>query len=255
MDMNNITNDSSNPSIGEMVAEDYRKAEVFKKFGIDFCCGGKDPLDVTCSRQGINISEVLQALDELEQQSNTNPSQNYNSWELDFLADYIINTHHKYVRVALTLLDEFSAKVARVHGESHPEVIEIAGLYHAVADELRMHMHKEENILFPYIRQMVDDKRNHKPLQASPFGTIKHPIEMMEREHESVGGTMQRIKELSQDYQPPEYACNTFRVLYAKLQEFENDLHQHIHLENHILFPKSILLEAEMLNHESTFRQ
>ena len=255
MDMNSITNDSSNPSIGEMVAEDYRKAEVFKKFGIDFCCGCKDSLNETCNRQGINVSELRQALEDLDNQAKENPSQDYTSWELDFLADYIINTHHKYVEAALPLLDEFSTKVARVHGESHPEVIEIDSLYQAVANELRMHMHKEENILFPYIKEMVDAKRNNISLQPSPFGTIKNPIEMMEMEHESAGGNMQRIKELSQDYQPPEYACNTFRVLYAKLQEFENDLHQHIHLENHILFPKSIQLEAEMLNQESAFRQ
>jgi len=231
-----------------MVAEDYRKAEVFKKFGIDFCCGGKDSLDETCNRHGINVSEVRQALEDLENQAKENPSKDYTSWELDFLADYIINTHHKYVQAALPLLDEFSTKVARVHGESHPEVIEIAGLYQAVADELRMHMHKEENILFPYIRQMVDDKRNNKPLQDSPFGSINHPIEMMEMEHESAGGNMQAIRELSKNYNPPDYACNTFRVLFAKLREFEYDLHLHIHLENHILFPKSIQLESELLN-------
>ncbi len=234
-------------SIGEMVAQDYRKAEVFKKFGIDFCCGGKDSLDKTCNRKGIDIAEVTLALKELDEQQDQRHLQDYNSWELDFLIDYIINTHHKYVSEALVLLDEFSAKVARVHGDFHPEVVEIANHYQAVANELRMHMQKEEGLLFPYIKQMVNAKRNGETQSPPPFGTVKNPITMMEMEHESAGGNLEAISELSNGYNPPPEACNTYRVLYAKLQEFEQDLHQHIHLENNILFPKAIELEAELL--------
>ena len=248
MDAQEINNDKVIPSIGEMVAEDYRKAEVFKKFGIDFCCGGKDSLDKTCNNMGIDLTEVKNALKQLDEQQHRQPSQDYNNWELDFLIDYIINTHHKYVSEALPLLDEFSTKVASVHGDAHPEVIEIASYYQAVANELRMHMHKEEVILFPYIKQLTIAKRNNETLQPSPFGSIKNPINMMEAEHESAGGAMAAINELSNGYNPPEEACNTYRVLYAKLQEFENDLHQHIHLENNILFPKAINLEVELLS-------
>jgi regulator of cell morphogenesis and NO signaling len=235
-------------SIGEIVTEDYRTAEVFSKFGIDFCCGGKDPLEETCSRKGINVHEVIQALKELEENTIKGDTPDYNSWELDFMVDYIVNTHHTYVIRALPQLDEMSTKVATVHGETHPEVIKIAGLYNAIAEELRMHMHKEENILFPYIKQMAVAKRNNESIQPSPFGTIENPIKMMEMEHESAGGNMQTINSLSNGFNTPEGACNTYQVLYAKLQEFEDDLHRHIHLENHILFPKAIALESELLS-------
>jgi len=235
-------------SIGEMVAEDYRKAEVFSKFGIDFCCGGKDTLKETCSRKGIDVYKVEQALKELDDNAFQSDTPDYNSWDLDFMVDYIVNTHHTYVTRALSQLDEMSAKVAKVHGEHHPEVIKIASLYNGIAEELRMHMQKEENILFPYIKQMATAKRNNESIQPPPFGTIENPIKMMEMEHESAGGNMQSINELSNGFNPPEGACNTYQVLYAKLQEFENDLHRHIHLENHILFPKSIALESELLS-------
>jgi regulator of cell morphogenesis and NO signaling len=236
--------DFNENSIGEMVAQDYRKAEVFKKFGIDFCCGGKDTLAKTCARKGVDAEEVRLALQELELVPDQHP-EDFDSWDLDVLIDYIIDTHHSYVSAALPLLDEFSAKVARVHGDYHPEVVEIANHYQAVANELRQHMQKEENILFPYIKEMVLAKRDNQPFPQCPFGTVRNPINMMEMEHESAGGSMQAISELSSGYNPPAEACNTYRVLYAKLQEFENDLHQHIHLENNILFPKAIALEAE----------
>ena len=169
------------------------------------------------------------------------------AWSQIHNPEYTTETHHKYVIDALPLLDEFSTKVARVHGASNPEVIEIARLFQVVANEIRMHMDKEETILFPYIRQMAMAKHLGELLPLSPFGTIKNPINMMEAEHESAGGSMQAISELSNGYNPPEWACNTYKVLYAKLQEFENDLHQHVHLENNILFPKAIKFEEALL--------
>lgn len=248
MNAQEINNMEIEPTIGEMVANDYRKAEVFKRFGIDFCCGGKNPLDKTCNKRGINLEEVKQALKALDEPQQMRLAHDYNNWSIDILSDFIINNHHKYVREALPLLGEYSKKVAKVHGTSNPEVIEIANLFQAVANELRMHMDKEETILFPYIRQMTMAKHFGELLAISPFGSIKNPINMMEEEHESAGGNMQSINELSSGYNPPEWACNTYKVLYAKLQEFENDLHQHVHLENNILFPKAINLEAELLS-------
>jgi len=239
--------DNSENSIGEMVAEDYRKAEVFKKFGIDFCCGGKDSLDYTCKRKGIDVGEVKQALKKLDNRQTNHPSQDYNNWQLDFLCDYIMNTHHKYVNDALPQLDEYSSKVARVHGDFHPEVVEIDRHYREVANELRMHMQKEEGLLFPYIKQLVNAKRRGESIPTPPFGSVRNPIKMMEMEHESAGGALQAINELSRGYNPPDEACNTYKVFYAKLQEFEQDLHQHIHLENNLLFPKAIALEKDIL--------
>jgi regulator of cell morphogenesis and NO signaling len=146
------------------------------------------------------------------------------------------------------MLFEFSQKVARVHGSRHAEVVDIAHYYNEVAEELQLHMHKEEMILFPYIKELAIAKRNGTPMERPQFGSIQNPINMMEAEHESAGGNMEKIRELSNNFTPPEDACNSYRVLFAKLKEYEADLHHHIHLENNILFKKAIELEKELFN-------
>ncbi len=229
-------------TVAELVVQDFRNAEIFRKFGIDFCCGGKVSVAEACVSNGVNFEEVSDALQTVTDQSQKS-LQNYSSLKLDTLIDHIVNTHHTYVRESLPMLDEFSAKVARVHGEAHPEVVEIFQHYQAVSDELKSHMMKEENILFPYIKQMVEAKETGSTRPACPFGNVSNPIRMMEQEHESAGGNLHEIKRLSNNYSPPEEACNTYQVLYAKLKEFENNLHEHIHLENNILFPKAIEME------------
>lgn len=233
-------------TIGELVSKDFRKAEVFKKFGLDFCCGGKKTLTKACSEKGLDVVLVEKELKVIEEQP-LKSSQDYNQWELDFLADYIVGTHHKYVLRAIPIIFEYTQKVAKVHGERHPEAIEIAEIFLKVVDELNRHMMKEENVLFPYIKLLVSDKKQGKPLEPSPFGTIQNPIRMMEVEHDEVGVLMENINKLANGFTPPANACTTFRLSYAKLKEFEDDLHQHIHLENNILFPKAAELEKELL--------
>ncbi|MEP2670226.1 MAG: iron-sulfur cluster repair di-iron protein [Cyclobacteriaceae bacterium] len=235
------------PSIGELVSNDWRKAEVFKKYGIDFCCGGKKTVAEACSKKNIDVSIIESELREVEGRGATN-THNFNNWELDFLVDYIVNNHHKYVTSAIPFLDELSIKVARVHGDRHPELIEIEQYTQEVIEELTMHMHKEEAILFPYIKKLAEAKRNSVSITPPPFGTIANPINMMEAEHTSVGSAMESIESLSSSFTPPQDACMSYRVLFAKLQEFLNDLHQHIHLENNILFPEALKLEKELLN-------
>ncbi|MBI2259684.1 MAG: iron-sulfur cluster repair di-iron protein [Flavobacteriia bacterium] len=231
-------------TVGEMVLEDYRKAEVFRKFGIDFCCGGKKTLQQACEKKGINPNEVQSALENLN--TNSTQTENYHSWSLDFLADYIVNKHHTYVKESHSILFDLSQKVARVHGDKHPELIEIAHLYEEIANELQMHMHKEEMILFPYIKKLVLASKNEIPFEQAPFGSIVNPINMMESEHELAGEHLEKIHEYSNNYTPPADACNSYRVLFAKLSEYEKDLHQHIHLENNLLFPKAIELEKSL---------
>lgn len=242
-----LQNGKASSTIGELVAEDFRKAEVFRKFGLDFCCGGNKSIKEACDEKNIDANVVAIALSEVENQQKSN-QHDYNSWQLDFLADYIINIHHKYVAESLPLLDEFSAKVADVHADLHPEVVEIAQLFNAVAEELKMHMLKEENILFPYIKELAVAKREKTITESSAFGSIENVIRVMEFEHVSAGGNMDKIHELSNAFTPPEDACSSYRVLFSKLEEFEKDLHQHIHLENNILFPKAIELEKELLS-------
>jgi regulator of cell morphogenesis and NO signaling len=233
-------------SIGELVSQDWRRAEVFKKYGIDYCCGGKKTIAEACEKKGIDATRVEEDLQKIDSRALDNPS-NFNRWELDFLADYIINVHHKYVGEAIPFLDELSRKVAHVHGDNHEELIEIEQHTQAVINELTQHMRKEEMILFPYIKVLVQAKKDKTPLLPSPFGTIANPIHMMEAEHTSAGGAMEAIEELSNHFTPPVDACMSYRVLFAKLLEFQQDLHQHIHLENNILFPKAIKLEAELM--------
>ncbi|MCK6692755.1 MAG: iron-sulfur cluster repair di-iron protein [Thermoanaerobaculia bacterium] len=230
-------------TIGELVAADYRKAEVFRKFGLDFCCGGKKSVEQACREKGLDVHALKKELADLDNQGGEK-GQDFDQWALDTLADYIVDTHHRYVNESTPILYELTQKVARVHGDRHPELIDIADHFDAVAQELRMHMHKEERILFPYIKAMAEAEREGRPLPRAPFGPVQNPIRMMEAEHESAGGDMAAIQTLSGNYTPPADACTSYRVLFAKLQEFEQDLHQHIHLENNILFPKAVALES-----------
>lgn len=232
-------------TIGQMVVKDYRRAEVFRKFGLDFCCGGKKTLTQACEKKGIDVVAVKEALNKIDAQTSAQID-NYDAWELDFLADYIVNKHHTYVKESHPMIFEFSQKVARVHGDRHPELIQLANDYIEIAEELTMHMQKEEMILFPYIKKLVAAKKSGEEIERPPFGSIENPINMMEKEHTAVGEISERMKEMSNHFTPPEDACNSYRVLYAKLNEYDIDLHHHIHLENNILFKKALDLESEL---------
>lgn len=234
-------------TIGQEVAENYRKAEVFKKYNIDFCCGGKKTLSSVCRQKNLNYSEIRNELNKVEGQQGT-ASQNYQNWDAGFLADYIIHTHHRYVKSTIPLLLEYTGKVARVHGQEHPELIDIAHLFADAADELVAHMFKEEQVLFPYIKQLSASNSNPGSQLFPAFESAEQPIHMMEQEHEVVGELFKTIRSLTNNYNPPAEACNTYRVCFAKLNEFEEDLHQHIHLENNILFPKCIGMELASEN-------
>lgn len=231
-------------TVGEMVVDDYRKAEVFRKYGIDYCCGGKKTLEEACRKKGADPEAVQKELDELDLKA-ADARQDFDNWTLDALAGHIVSKHHRYVADALPMLYELTAKVARVHGERHPELVTIARLFDEVAVELQMHMHKEERMLFPYISKMAIHLREGRLIPIPVFGSVANPIRMMEAEHESAGGNMEEIRRLSGDFTPPADACTSYRVLFAKLDEFERDLHQHVHLENNILFPKAIQMEKD----------
>lgn len=232
-------------TVAEIVTINIKTADIFKKNGIDFCCGGNVSVQEICAKKGIDYSQLKE---EITQINNTDSNKHdFNAWDLDFLSDYIINTHHKYVLEANNLIIQYSDKVASVHGHHYTEVVEINKLFHTLVLELKSHMHKEEMILFPYIKKLAEAKKNNTSLTPPAFGTIENPINMMENEHDGAGDIVKRITELSNNFTPPAEACNTFKALYAKLEEYQNDLFQHIHLENNILFPKAILLEKELL--------
>ncbi len=241
--MNNT--DILNEKIGDLVAQDYRRAEVFKKHGLDFCCGGGKTIAAACADNHIDENALIKDLQAVEN-NDTGHTPDFNSWDLDFLVDYIVNTHHQYVVKNIPLILEFSEKVARVHGHANPEVIQIFQHFKALGGELSLHMRKEEHILFPFIKMLASARKNNTTPPPAPFGTVANPISMMEHEHDNAGSLLKEICTLSNNHTPPDHACNTYRVLYAKLKEFEADLHQHIHLENNILFPKAKLLELKL---------
>ncbi|MCB0461845.1 MAG: iron-sulfur cluster repair di-iron protein [Flavobacteriaceae bacterium] len=228
--------------IAEFVAEDFRTAAVFTKYKIDFCCNGNRTVEEACNKKGID-SNVL--VDELNAVLNTATNQtiDYKSWPLDLLAEYIEKKHHRYVEEKIPVLRQFLDKLCRVHGERHPELFKINELFTASAGELAAHMKKEELILFPFIKKMVKAKMENGAIQSPSFGTVENPIAMMMHEHDTEGERFREIAELTDDYNPPADACNTYRVAFAMLDEFEKDLHLHIHLENNILFPGALKLE------------
>ena len=228
-------------TIGEIVANNYRAADVFKKYNIDFCCGGNKVLSDVCEQKKLNQTEIEIDLENIGK--STSKNHNFNKWKLDFLIDYIINEHHTYVNENLPLILAYSNKVAAVHGDSHSETKIINKLFQEVNQELSLHMHKEEQVLFPYVKNLVSAQNNQLEKPEVAFGKVQNPIKMMELEHENAGDLFKEIARLSNNYTPPADACQTYQVLYTKLKEFEEDLHQHIHLENNILFPKAIELD------------
>lgn len=236
----------TNKQIGQFVAEDFRTAAVFSNYGIDFCCKGHRTIDEVCDKHGIEKDELLEKLEEvLSRKSDT--AIDYMSWPLDLLADYIEKTHHRYVEEKIPVLLQFLNKLCNVHGGNHPELLEINSLFTGAAGELTQHMKKEEIILFPFIRKMVNNSIRKGSLELPHFGTVENPIAMMMQEHDNEGERFRLISELSDNYIPPADACNTYRVTFAMLNEFEQDLHLHIHLENNILFPKAIEMEKNLI--------
>jgi regulator of cell morphogenesis and NO signaling len=239
-------NIQENQIIGELVAQDYRTASIFKKYGVDFCCQGNRTISDACKTKKIDGQLVVADLNALKQ-SVTDQATDYKSWPIDLLADYIEKKHHRYVEEKTQEIKPYLQKICSVHGDRHPELFEINEHFNATAGELAAHMKKEEFILFPYVRKMAKAKHEDIKLDAPHFGTVQNPIQMMMNEHTTEGERFRKIEELSNNYTPPQDACNTYRVTFALLNEFEQDLHLHIHLENNILFPKAIEIENELL--------
>jgi len=231
-------------TLGEIVSKDLRKAETFKKLGLDFCCGGKKSLEDACKEKGLDILQVKNELEKAGNTSTSAPQHDFDSWSLSFLADYIVNVHHAYVKQNIPILLDLSEKVATRHGKTNPELDQVRQKVNAMANELTLHLKKEETILFPYIKQLESQGASGGQISQS-FGSVKEPVAVMENDHDIVGQLAEDIKSLTHDYSLPENACNSYGLLYKKLEDFENDLHMHIHLENNILFPKAIALESK----------
>jgi regulator of cell morphogenesis and NO signaling len=223
------------PTIGEIVANDFRAASMFKEAGIDFCCGGNKSLSDACKEKGADESYLIQQLETLSQ-TPVSGAMNFKEWDLSFLSDYIVNTHHKYVLKNLPELVFYTQKIANVHGDHHPELIEVANLFTKINEELLQHLKNEEEVLFPAIKEA---EKNASPEVKA---TLVSEITRMQGEHEFAGGAMDKINVLTNNYLIPEDACNTYRVSLKLLEQFEDDLHIHVHLENNILYLKALKL-------------
>lgn len=240
-----ITTELRTATLKELVTQNFQTAAVFEKYSLDFCCRGGKTIDEACREKNIDILTVLEDLSRLE---NMNPSAagTFTAMEPDVLCNHIVETHHAYVTKMIPVLYAHTQKVAAVHGANHPEVIAIAKHFETVAIELQQHMKKEEQMLFPFIKALHAAVKKNEPVIHAPFGTVQNPIRMMEAEHQNAGDEMFEIRSLSNNYTPPTDGCTTYRITYQELQDFERDLHQHVHLENNILFPAAIRLEQAM---------
>ncbi|HET6381907.1 MAG TPA: iron-sulfur cluster repair di-iron protein [Armatimonadota bacterium] len=227
--------------VGQLVAESPETARIFERFGIDYCCGGKMSLAKACARKGVDVVDVLEALEISERRTPTRES-GLASSSLADLVDHIVEVHHAYLKEEMPRLHEIIEKVDRVHGDQHPELHEVIRTYADFRTDMEMHMGKEETVLFPMCKQL-------ETTQTRPSfhcGTIENPIDVMEAEHEAAGQALAQMRRLTNDFTPPADACNTYRVMLDGLACLEADTHQHVHLENNILFPRAVAREASL---------
>jgi regulator of cell morphogenesis and NO signaling len=231
-------------TVREVAVGNPAATRVFEKFGNDYCCGGSQPLDQACGKAGISVDQVLDALQMEEETARTaKRTHDWQSEPLSELVAHIKNTHHNFTRKETVRLNALLNKVCSVHGTNHPELFEIRSTFAGLAQELTTHLMKEEMVLFPYIDRMEEAVIQREPVLPAPFGTVENPVAMMEHEHDSAGNALRAMRKSSNNFTLPADACVSYQTLYEALEAFEADLHQHIHLENNILFPRAIAME------------
>lgn len=231
-------------TVRELAVEVPHATRVFEKLGIDYCCGGSKSLDEACASLNLSVDEVLGRLAEADAASRSNGDQrDWSKAPLNELTAYIVQKHHGYVRSETPRLQALLAKVVGVHGQNHNELLRIQAAFEELAAELASHMFKEEQVLFPHLDRMQAAAEAGQAMPAPFFGTVRNPVQMMVMEHDGAGEKLREMREASNGYNLPQDACFSYGTLYKALEEFEKDLHQHIHLENNILFPRAIDME------------
>ena len=232
----------------EIVRSNPASIRVFQEYGIDFCCGGSKPLSAACREKDVSIDQMLADVEKARRPPQGAGARDWNAMPLAELIDHILDTHHAYFRTELPRLAQMLAKVIEAHGEKHPESLPaLDETYTGLKKELTDHMWKEENVFFPLVKELERSQSSGSGAEQ-PRMPVSAPILVMEQEHEAVAVAMREMRRLTADYTPPENeaACNTYRGLFDGLQRFEADTHQHIHLENNILFPKAIELQESL---------
>ncbi len=238
---------SSTMKVRDVVIELPQATRVFEKLKIDYCCGGDTPLGEACATAGVEVANLERMLEEVGQADvKGNGSFDFAKATLSELIGHILDKHHVYTKEEMARLEPLIDKVIAAHGENHPELRSLGGLFQQLCGDLKPHMFKEEQILFPYILEMERASLQNRPAPFAPFGTVNNPIRMMMMEHETVGGILRELRELSSNYTVPADGCISYQTLYQALEAFEQDLHLHIHLENNILFPRATELEGSL---------
>ena len=217
--------------------------QVLEDAGLDYCCGGGQSLHDACLHTDVPAEEILKRL--RENSKDVSPDEaNWTSAPLSDLTRHIRERHHRYVREAIARVQTLLDKVVTKHGENHPEITDIQRLFTEIGREMIIHMQKEEQILFPYIDALEKAASTHGSMEPPFFQTVRNPIHTMMKEHESAGELVKQIRKVSSEYKAPADACTSYKALYQDLQAFEADLHQHVHLENNIIFPRAVEMEA-----------
>ncbi len=235
---------TKNDRVGSIVAKDYRTSDVFVKYKIDFCCGGGITLEEACRKNSLDAQEVVDALAAKLKSAGENTD--YLEMSSDELIEFILKHHHAYVEENIPYLRFYVEKIANVHGSRHPELLELKNILMDALEKLELHMKKEELMLFPYIKQIQNAINQDESVLKPAFETVDNPIAVMNEEHDFEGEAFRKMRDLTNDFRPPEDACTTYQIAFKKLAEFEADLHKHVHLENNILFPKAQLLESQI---------
>jgi regulator of cell morphogenesis and NO signaling len=228
----NMTTLRPNMTVGEIVAQRPARSRVFERLGIEYCCGGKIPLEKACAKRGLHAESVIATLEATEAAPDGDGGPDLAALDLSGLVQHIEGTHHAYLRGELPRLGALTSKVARVHGGAHPWLVELDDVFHRMAAELEQHMHKEEQVLFPAIVR----------IGAGNPSDVSGPVAVMEHEHDEAGAALTRMRELSGGFTPPLDACNSFRAMLDGLRELELDTHEHISIENNILFPRALAM-------------
>ena len=240
--MQNITT----KTIREIAVGAPATTRVFEKYKIDYCCHGDTIFDEACRNAGVSPDVVSKKIDELLK-VDVRGSLSLAALNLTELIDHILDHHHVYTKQEMEQLSPLMEKVAHKHGEHYPYLIEMNRVFQNICDDLGPHMMKEENVLFPYIKRLEENSSNSTRGSLPPFGTVRNPVRMMRMEHDEVGSLLAKMRDLTNDYELPDGACPSFTALYHRLEVLERDLHQHIHLENNVLFPRAVDLEQKIL--------
>ncbi len=231
-------------TVRQVALEMPNATRIFEELKIDYCCGGSVPLDEACSAAGVAVDSVMRLLEESAKAGLQNgATTEFQTAPLTELMTYIVDKHHLFTRQEMDRLRSLLDKVCSVHGQNHPELLRVQALFGELCADLVPHMFKEEQVLFPYIQRMEQAGRNSREMPPSPFGTVRNPVRMMMMEHDAVGDLLKKLRETSSDYTVPPDGCISYQTLYQAMEAFEQDLHQHIHLENNVLFPRAVEME------------